>query len=389
MKHQLKLVLLYVFLSLCLISCKDNQISTNTGYYQIVDIDSIETFEEEELIGDNTKNWHAIYLDDSSIEAMVGEIRGVMCDDSLIFVAHMLNDSWEETLIYVYNTEGKFLRSIYNRGRAQNEILYMGDWTINPIDNEVLIVDKFNEQLKRYDYNGNFIGSYQLDSSLIPLSNIFTLNSNTFLFQMMMLDKPSDDYILYSIDGTTKPLFKRRKIYTEESYYGALYYCHDITSINSYYFSRYFDNKIYKMDSLGNVEIFLELSFITPYKNRYLAPLDEESDYFWPYIHDIYDLKDYLIIVTKDFGRFIINKETRETKRYTAKGYYPAKMKTPIGRKTVGINKNTVIVYNDPASAASNLKSMTDNNPTKLIEFYKDASENENATLVFYEINMN
>ena len=293
-----------------LLGCKDYQKTNSTEISDIPIIDSIETDEVKEYIDDNTKSWHAVYLDDSSIDAMVGEIRGVMCDDSLLFVAHMLNDSWEETLIYVYNTEGKFLRSIFNRGRAHNEILYMGDWTINPIDNEVLVVDKFNELLKRYDYNGNFIGSYQLDGSLIPLSNIFVLDSSNFLFQMMMLDKPSDDYILYSIDGTTKPLFKRRKIYTEESYYGALYYCHDITSTNSYYFSRYFDNKIYKMDSLGNVEIFLELSFITPYKNKYLSPLDEDSDYFWPYINDLYDLKDYILIITKDFGRFIINKET-------------------------------------------------------------------------------
>ena len=386
MKHQLKQVLLYAFLSLCLISCKDHQISTNTGYYQIVDIDSIETFEEEELIDDNTKSWHAVYLDDSSIDAMVGEIRGVMCDDSLLFVAHMLNDSWEETLIYVYNTEGKFLRSIFNRGRAHNEILYMGDWTINPIDNEVLVVDKFNELLKRYDYNGNFIGSYQLDGSLIPLSNIFVLDSSNFLFQMMMLDEPSDDYILYSIDGTTKPLFKRRKIYTEESYYGALYYCHDITSTNSYYFSRYFDNKIYKMDSLGNVEIFLELGFITPYKNKYLSPLDEDSDYFWPYINDLYDLKDYILIITKDFGRFIINKETKEIKRYTAKGYDSVNMKTPLGIKIVGLHQNFVIEYTDQINAGNHLDYITDEYQPNVVSFYKKAAENENATLVFYEI---
>ena len=369
-----------------LLGCKGFQKTNNKEVSDIPIIDSIETDEVKEYIDDNTKSWHAVYLDDSSIDAMVGEIRGVMCDDSLLFVAHMLNDSWEETLIYVYNTEGKFLRSIFDRGRAHNEILYMGDWTINPIDNEVLVVDKFNELLKRYDYNGNFIGSYQLDGSLIPLSNIFVLDSSNFLFQMMMLDKPSDDYILYSIDGTTKPLFKRRKIYTEESYYGALYYCHDITSTNSYYFSRYFDNKIYKMDSLGNVEIFLELGFITPYKNKYLSPLDEDSDYFWPYINDLYDLKDYILIITKDFGRFIINKETKEIKRYTAKGYDAANMKTPLGIKIVGLHQNFVIEYTDQISAGNHLDYITDEYQPDVASFYKKAAENENVTLVFYEI---
>ena len=369
-----------------LLGCKGFQKTNNKEVSDIPIIDSIETDEVKEYIDDNTKSWHAVYLDDSSIDAMVGEIRGVMCDDSLLFVAHMLNDSWEETLIYVYNTEGKFLRSIFNRGRAHNEILYMGDWTVNPIDNEVLVVDKFNELLKRYDYNGNFIGSYQLDGSLIPLSNIFVLDSSNFLFQMMMLDKPSDDYIFYSIDGTTKPLFKRRKIYTEESYYGALYYCHDITSTNSYYFSRYFDNKIYKMDSLGNVEIFLELGFITPYKNKYLSPLDEDSDYFWPYINDLYDLKDYILIITKDFGRFIINKETKEIKRYTAKGYDSANMKTPLGIKIVGLHQNFVIEYTDQISAGNHLDYITDEYQPDVASFYKKAAANENATLVFYEI---
>lgn len=380
-----KISIITIYSILFFASCTTSTNNQNNEIF-IASVDSIETDEVKEYIDDNTKSWHAVYLDDSSIDAMVGEIRGVMCDDSLLFVAHMLNDSWEETLIYVYNTEGKFLRSIFNRGRAHNEILYMGDWTINPIDNEVLVVDKFNELLKRYDYNGNFIGSYQLDGSLIPLSNIFVLDSSNFLFQMMMLDEPSDDYILYSINGTTKPLFKRRKIYTKESYYGALYYCHDITSTNSYYFSRYFDNKIYKMDSLGNVEIFLELGFIKPYKNKYLSPLDEDSDYFWPYIHDLYDLKDYILIITKDFGRFIINKETKEIKRYTAKGYDSAKMKTPLGIKIVGLHQNIVIEYTDQISAGNNLDYITDEYQPDVASFYKKAAANENATLVFYEI---
>lgn len=380
-----KISIITIYSILIFASCTTSTNNQNNETF-IASVDSIETDEVKEYIDDNTKSWHAVYLDDSSIDAMVGEIRGVMCDDSLLFVAHMLNDSWEETLIYVYNTEGKFLRSIFNRGRAHNEILYMGDWTINPIDNEVLVVDKFNELLKRYDYNGNFIGSHQLDGSLIPLSNIFVLDSSNFLFQMMMLDEPSDDYILYSIDGTTKPLFKRRKIYTEESYYGALYYCHDITSTNSYYFSRYFDNKIYKMDSLGNVEIFLELGFITPYKNKYLSPLDEDSDYFWPYINDLYDLKDYILIITKDFGRFIINKETKEIKRYTAKGYDSAKMKTPLGIKIVGLHQNFVIEYTDQITAGNHLDYITDEYQPDVASFYKKAAANENATLVFYEI---
>lgn len=380
-----KISIITIYSILIFASCTTSTNNQNNETF-IASVDSIETDEVKEYIDDNTKSWHAVYLDDSSIDAMVGEIRGVMCDDSLLFVAHMLNDSWEETLIYVYNTEGKFLRSIFNRGRAHNEILYMGDWTINPIDNEVLVVDKFNELLKRYDYNGNFIGSYQLDGSLIPLSNIFVLNSSNFLFQMMMLDEPSDDYILYSIDGTTKPLFKRRKIYTEESYYGALYYCHDITSTNSYYFSRYFDNIIYKMDSLGNVEIFLELGFITPYKNKYLSPLDEDSDYFWPYINDLYDLQDYILIITKDFGRFIINKETKEIKRYTAKGYDSAKMKTPLGIKIVGLHQNFVIEYTDQIAAGNYLDYITDEYQPDVASFYKKAAANENATLVFYEI---
>ncbi|MBO7247962.1 MAG: 6-bladed beta-propeller [Bacteroidaceae bacterium] len=380
-----KISIITIYSIIFFASCTTSTNNLNNETF-IASVDSIETDEVKEYIDDNTKSWHAVYLDDSSIDAMVGEIRGVMCDDSLLFVAHMLNDSWEETLIYVYNTEGKFLRSIFNRGRAHNEILYMGDWTINPIDNEVLVVDKFNELLKRYDYNGNFIGSYQLDGSLIPLSNIFVLDSSNFLFQMMMLDEPSEDYILYSIDGTTKPLFKRRKIYTEESYYGALYYCHDITSTNSYYFSRYFDNKIYKMDSLGNVEIFLELGFITPYKNKYLSPLDEDSDYFWPYINDLYDLKDYILIITKDFGRFIINKETKEIKRYTAKGYDSANMKTPLGIKIVGLHQNLVIEYTDQISAGNYLDYITDEYQPNVVSFYKKAAANENATLVFYEI---
>lgn len=140
------------------------------------------------------------------------------------------------------------------------------------------------------------------------------------------------------------------------------------------------------MDSLGNVEIFLELGFITPYKNKYLSPLDEDSDYFWPYINDLYDLKDYILIITKDFGRFIINKETKEIKRYTAKGYDSANMKTPLGIKIVGLHQNFVIEYTDQINAGNHLDYITDEYQPDVASFYKKAAENENATLVLYEI---
>ena len=53
---------------------------------------------------------------ESSDECMIGEIRNMLVDDSLIFVY----DGWHEN-VFVFNLEGKFLNKVGQKGHARNE----------------------------------------------------------------------------------------------------------------------------------------------------------------------------------------------------------------------------------------------------------------------------
>jgi hypothetical protein len=79
-----------------LLGCKDYQKTNSTEVSDIPIIDSIETINNSYYLEDITINWNAMYLDNSSIDAMVGYIEEIHYDDSLFFVSHKLSLFGEE-----------------------------------------------------------------------------------------------------------------------------------------------------------------------------------------------------------------------------------------------------------------------------------------------------
>lgn len=73
-----------------------------------------------------------VLLDDSSLDAIVGDITQVMVDDGLIFVSHVPNAKGNDIdqTISVYDKEGRFLNKIGQKGRARNEFLRIRSWLL-------------------------------------------------------------------------------------------------------------------------------------------------------------------------------------------------------------------------------------------------------------------
>ena len=70
--------------------------------------------------------------------------------------------------IKVFDSTGRYLNNIGRMGRARNEFLFIGEWTIDPYRNQVLIINSngyySNITIKRYDYQGNFISQTETDT---------------------------------------------------------------------------------------------------------------------------------------------------------------------------------------------------------------------------------
>ncbi len=357
------------------VSCNNKAIITETN----------NTIDNKYYLEDIAKSWHAIFLDESSIDAIVGEITKVLYDDGLYFVSHHPNVASTDIIISVFNQNGEYLRRISHIGRAKNEYLNLGEWDLNINDNEVIIFDSFNSKLLRYSYMNEFIGSYQLDSSFEQMSKLFIVNSSTFLIQMSIIPEGINDLFLYNTNKKHEQLFQKRNIKTDNFILTPMenHFSH---SNSTNYFARYFDNNIYSIDSTGNVNHYINIDFIPTYKKTELKLLSLDNENRpRSYISNIYNFNDYLLIDCRS-DKLLLNKSDKTITIYKPHKFVGEKI--PLNQHIICSYNNCMVGYLDNVVAQNYLDIINENTPPEIEEFYKKAAENENATLVFYEIKM-
>ena len=341
------------------------------------------TIDDKHYLEDITKSWQAIYLDDTSLDAIVGEITKVLYDDGLYFISHKPNPDNSDIVISVYNENGKFMRKISHIGRANNEYLFLKEWDLNTSNNEVLLYDGHTSRLLRYSYMNEFIGSYQLDSSFEQMSYLYTLSDNTFFIQMKILSEGINDLFLYNTNGNSKSLFQNKNIKTDGFMFIPMktYFSH---SNNMNYFSRYFDNNIYSIDSMGNIDHYLKLDFIPTYKKRDLRLISLEDDMRpQSYIANIYNFNKFILIDCRE-DKLLIDKRDKTITIYKRNMFVGKEI--PLNQHIICSYNNYIVGFLNNIDAQNYQELINENTPKEVIEFYKKAAENENATLVLYEI---
>lgn len=381
----MKIAPLLTVIAVIFVSCKEYQSQNKDTHITTIFNDNIETINNSYYLEDITINWNAMYLDNSSIDAMVGYIEEIHYDDSLFFVSHKLSLFGEEKKIYVFDKNGKFVRQISNIGRAKNEYISLGEWTLDTYNKEIIIFDRFDCVIKRYSYKGDFIGSNQLDYSLQQISGITALNDYKYLFQMSIIEEPSLDYYLYDIEkNKVCGIFPIRNIYTKG---------HNMSGNQSYsdlnnpskFFIRYYDDIIYNIDSIGNTKAYIKLGFVPQIKKKDLKALPPEIDKCpMNHVFSLFDLTDYILLNTFS-GYYLINKHTNKATQYVSDGVVNIN-KIPSTTSIIGVFGNYLIGVITPDAAESRAKHKRETQTEEVIEFYKKAAANENATLVFYEI---
>ena len=119
----------------------------------------VEEVENTYFLDEIADSYSYVLLDDSSLDAIVGDITQVMVDDGLIFVSHVPNAKGNtiDQIISVYDKDGRFLNKIGQKGRARNEFLRIRSWCIDKDSKEVLMYDLDAYAIKKYTYDGTFI----------------------------------------------------------------------------------------------------------------------------------------------------------------------------------------------------------------------------------------
>jgi 6-bladed beta-propeller len=135
--------------------------------------------------------------------------------------------------IFCFNQQGRFLFKIAKRGRGPEEYTYLGDFNIDPFNEQLLILVPFGEILY-FDSNGQFLWRTSLPKEIKAYNEVHIINKDELFF----VSASQYGAVFYSRlnNKITKTMFPK----TPECLFFPLLYTYN----DSIYFSPAFDNTI-------------------------------------------------------------------------------------------------------------------------------------------------
>ena len=265
------------------------------------------------------ESWEYVLLDDSNPDALLGDIDGIFYDDDLFFVLSGTL-SFHTSQIKVFDCNGKYLHDIGHEGRARNEYLHICEWMINTSANEIIVHDNYANALKRYDYDGNYLGEMiipgtDIKDGFINKNPVKCLSNGSILFQGGLAVIPTYDYFYVNPDSTLhSPLqitgyraycdmdpFEYSRMVGDIGFVGTTICFSDITSDTSYVL-RVLDNHIYKL-SANSVQCLANMAFLPEVSRKVRMSFDDEAQekYYGISIPiGTFDLNKYMLMYFPD-----------------------------------------------------------------------------------------
>jgi hypothetical protein len=96
---------------------------------------------------------------------------------------YFLNDR-QQLAVFCFDSEGKYLFKIQKRGQGPDEYMWLDDFTVDPFNNQLILLDAFGAILL-YDLEGKFISKTRLPSEIGAYNGVFVLNRDTLVFSCL------------------------------------------------------------------------------------------------------------------------------------------------------------------------------------------------------------
>ena len=349
------------------------------------------------------ESWEYIMLDDSNPDAIMAGVDGILYDDDMFFIM-CGRYSNSNSQIKVYDRNGKYLHDIGHMGRARNEYIRICDWAINTQSKEIIVFDNFAQALKRYNYDGEYLGEspmpgVDVESGFIGEKFVKCQSDGALMYQGSGLCIiPSYDFFYITPDGTHRsPLARTEyKAYCEMDPYEfmkiagdiggiSMTMCHSNILSDTTYLLRILDNHIYKVTS-DTAQCLANMTFIPeiPKKVKYNFDNDNYDEYNGRSIpNHIIDMQKYLYIWYYYDNTYLYEKST--SKMYSM-SHDSLHISLP-DQGAMTICNNTIIGCADDNSITHALRRMSskdyDHRYTPELEsFYRKAKDHENPIIV-------
>ena len=183
-----------VIICLLLFSCQPKNIKFGTEGGIDVNLDILRGVEIH--TSDLFKSAHTIILE-TKPECIVGNV-----DDILVFEREFYLLDKKGKSLFVFDMNGKFIRRIGKLGRGPGEYLYIFDFTIDPLNREIYVLDN-GEKIHKYTVEGTYIKSIQIDpnAKLPYFTSIQFFDGKIYAAPNQL--RNTEDHLLYVIAPAT------------------------------------------------------------------------------------------------------------------------------------------------------------------------------------------
>jgi hypothetical protein len=87
----------------------------------------------------------------------------------------------KQQIVFCFDDSGKFLFNIDRKGQGPEEYIYLGDFNVDPYNNQLLLLEPFGH-LIAFDLDGHFISKTRLPGEIKAYNEVFPLNRDELIF---------------------------------------------------------------------------------------------------------------------------------------------------------------------------------------------------------------
>lgn len=183
---------------LLLLSCNQKQKEMQVVANETIIIDP-DKYEKNNDLSSILQDSIKIIQLETTDECLIGEVTKVELKNEEIFISDRINQK-----IFIFNSNGKYLKNIGKSGNGPGEIRSLGDFTF--IGDSLFIQDGYGKKYLIYSTNGDYLGDLPYKThhhDVISFDNILYFVSNYFyselgfynLFRYDLLTKNISSYI--------------------------------------------------------------------------------------------------------------------------------------------------------------------------------------------------
>lgn len=204
----LLLIVLFV-----LLSCNSNETNIQTEILSNSNIAPIDYTELSKIL-DYTVDYIPL---ETSEDCLTGEISSLSRVDNRFFIHSKLSNIEK---ILIFDSNGNFINKVGDYGRAQNEYLNIKTFVVDKINQHIIIIDSHRLRLLRYDFDGNYISSADIDKQLRFANKIVQLSDGTYLVTFGIYFKGGENllYAIYSSDFKEFDIISSTKLHFNGDY---------------------------------------------------------------------------------------------------------------------------------------------------------------------------